>query len=153
MLNVLKEAPSSLDIPGAVKTSDLVFDLFKGATYQFQESRGLDEHVAQLLALPIVKNVWPKELIPAPDDKINWIASLEQASNHLVRRADRNDTYSTHVQTQVDKLRAKGITGKGVKIAVIDTEVCAIVPLDTISSTNMKSDRLYPPSPRRLFWP
>lgn len=33
------------------------------------------------------------------------------------------DTFTPHVMTQVDMLRADGITGKGVKIAVIDTGV------------------------------
>ncbi|KAJ7282906.1 subtilisin-like protease [Mycena rebaudengoi] len=33
------------------------------------------------------------------------------------------DSQSTHVQTGVDKLHAKGITGKGVKIAILDTGI------------------------------
>ncbi|KAG6089177.1 hypothetical protein E4U30_008419 [Claviceps sp. LM220 group G6] len=33
------------------------------------------------------------------------------------------DKVAPHIMTQVDKLRAKGITGKGVKIAVIDTGI------------------------------
>ncbi|KAK2616739.1 hypothetical protein QQS21_000351 [Conoideocrella luteorostrata] len=35
----------------------------------------------------------------------------------------RDKPYPPHVMTQVDKLRAKGITGKGVKIAVVDTGI------------------------------
>lgn len=34
-----------------------------------------------------------------------------------------NNTFSPHVMVQADKLHAKGITGKGIKIAVIDTGV------------------------------
>ncbi|KAK2596794.1 hypothetical protein QQS21_006123 [Conoideocrella luteorostrata] len=34
-----------------------------------------------------------------------------------------NDTYSTHAMAQVNKLRAKGFTGKGIRIAVIDSGI------------------------------
>ena len=39
------------------------------------------------------------------------------------RRDLSKDDSIPHIMTQVDKLRAKGLTGKGVKVAVIDTGV------------------------------
>lgn len=51
---------------------------------------------------------------------------MEPESGPLEKRAVNisvADTFTPHVMTQVDLLRADGITGKGVKIAVVDTGV------------------------------
>lgn len=109
---------------------DFDFELFKGGTYKFEDIKPVGEHVARLLAQPAIKNAWPNKKIPAPDPSISWIAPrgpVGSTSSEMVKRSYTNDTYSPHVQTQVDKLRAKGITGGGVKIAIVDTGVSAIV--------------------------
>lgn len=80
------------------------------------------------MSTPLVKNVWPNRLIPRPDDNVIWTApsgSGSLASRQAIKRAIQNDTFTPHVMTQVDKLHAKGLTGKDVKIAIIDTGVRA----------------------------
>jgi subtilisin family serine protease len=74
---------------------------------------------------PAVKNVWPVEVYGIPEPIVEWVGTegLKPESTVSKRANDTADTYSTHVMTQVDKMRAKGITGKGVHVAVIDTGV------------------------------
>lgn len=106
----------------------LDFDLFKGVSVQLHDVDKADEKAAKLAAQPAVKNVYPVQLYPMPNPKIDWIASdskkgsVDTKTNKLSARADK-DEYPPHVMTQIDKLHEKGITGKGVKIAVVDTGV------------------------------
>ncbi|KAG5958397.1 hypothetical protein E4U56_005622 [Claviceps arundinis] len=100
----------------------LEYDLFTGLSVQLQDLKTAKQTVAKYAAMPAVKAVHPVTIYDIPDPKIEWIAqegnTLEQSG--LGSRAEGGpDTYSTHVMTQVDKLRAKGITGKGIKVAVI----------------------------------
>lgn len=82
--------------------------------------------------MPGVK-VWPVTVIPRPDDEVVWAGTPKAPKlASLRKRGDEGteDDFSTHVQTQVDLLRAEGLTGKGVKIAVIDTGVSRPCTLD-----------------------
>lgn len=75
--------------------------------------------------MPGVK-VWPVTVIPRPNDEVIWAGAPKEPEVASLRKREDDDTeddFSTHVQTQVDLLRAEGLTGKGVKIAVIDTGV------------------------------
>lgn len=57
-----------------------------------------------------------------------WSGNPTRSSDALEKRANNSiTTYSTHIMTQVDKLRAKGITGKGARIAVIDSGVSSVI--------------------------
>ena len=100
--------------------------LFKGASIQFKNAGRTEDHMGILSALPI-KNIWPKKLYYLPEEDVIWTG---QAGGHEyirnVKRQTGNDTFTPHTMTQVDKLREEGITGKGIKIAVIDTGVCTI---------------------------
>lgn len=78
--------------------------------------------------LPAVKNVWPVTLIDAPNPKVEWVAgstapTLESRSAKKPPIPNDSSDFPTHQMTQIDKLRAKGYTGKGVRVAVIDTGV------------------------------
>lgn len=80
---------------------------------------------------PAVVNMWPVHAYDMPSPKVEWIGSPEPSAPTLSRRAVANETmkdFSPHVMTQVDKLHEEGITGKGLRIAVIDTGV-SIPPL------------------------
>ena len=78
--------------------------------------------------MPGVK-VWPVTVIQRPNDEIVWTGTPKAPEHTDLRRRqedaeeEEEDTFSTHVQTQIDLLRAEGVTGKGVKVAVIDTGV------------------------------
>lgn len=110
----------------------LDYELFKGVSVQLHDLKKADEKVATLASSPAVKAVFPVTLYKMPNPKVEWTVQGSTASEKgsLNARTEEKDTFSPHVMTQVDKLRAKGITGKGVKIAVVDTGVSATVPRD-----------------------
>jgi hypothetical protein len=100
------------------------YDLFKGVSVQFDDVASAEELAAKMAALPVVKNVWPVKVYGIPTPRVEWTAEPGMKAP-LSKRAvnDTSDTFSPHVMTQVDKLRKKGITGHGIKVAVIDTGV------------------------------
>ncbi|KAF7551263.1 hypothetical protein G7Z17_g5119 [Cylindrodendrum hubeiense] len=110
-------------------TTRLEFDykLFKGVSIQFNDLEKADDLAANIAALPAVKNMWQVKVYSIPDPQIEWVGT--PGVDHAISRKKRAineteaDTFSPHVMTQVNKLRAKGITGKGVKVAVIDTGI------------------------------
>ncbi|KAJ5063596.1 peptidase S8/S53 domain-containing protein [Bipolaris maydis] len=109
----------------SVGVLDLDYDLFKGATVRFNNDKSSDEHMSTLLSHSAIKNVWRNTIYSLHNPEIGSVGSPELAdSSRLVaRNFQGNQTYSPHVMTQVDKLHAKGITGKGVQIAVVDTGI------------------------------
>ncbi|UKZ74403.1 hypothetical protein TrVFT333_002070 [Trichoderma virens FT-333] len=113
----------------ATKRLNLNYTLFKGASFQLN-TIDLDPRstVAKIGSVPSVKQVWPVQLYKRPaNTTISSISSdsshLKEASDLLRRAASGKDTYAPHVAVQVDKLHAEGITGKGVRISIIDTGV------------------------------
>ncbi|KAG6106098.1 hypothetical protein E4U31_001031 [Claviceps sp. LM219 group G6] len=109
----------------------LEFELFNGLSFQLHDLKTAKQKVAKYAAMPAVKAVHPVIVYDMPNPKIEWIApngsTFEQSG--LASRAEGGpDTFSTHVMTQVDKLRAKGITGKGVRVAVVDTGIDYLHP-------------------------
>lgn len=103
----------------------LDYKLFKGVSVQLHDVENADKKAAKMAAMPAIKNMWPVEVFDIPTPKVQWTGSPapDSETSSLQKRANTTDTFSPHVMTQVDKLRAKGITGKGIKIAVIDTGV------------------------------
>jgi subtilisin family serine protease len=101
---------------------DLDFQLFKGASIQFKDVANAAERAGQVAALPAVKNLWPVHMYSTPEHTVHSVGAPGAAAYQ--KRADAaNDTFTPHVMTQVNKLRAEGINGKGIKIAVVDTGV------------------------------
>lgn len=85
--------------------------------------------------MPGVK-VWPVTVIPRPNDEVVWTGTPKDPEHADMRKrqeAEGKDVFSTHVQTQIDLLREEGITGKGIKIAVIDTGVSSFFFLFSFS--------------------
>lgn len=101
----------------------LNYTLFKGATVQFQDLETADQRAAEMRSMPMVKQMWPNTLLELPKDEVVWAGHPSKRRHILGRTPGIKDTFSPHVMTQVDSLRAKGITGKGVKIAVVDSGV------------------------------
>ncbi|KAI0539014.1 peptidase S8/S53 domain-containing protein [Xylaria digitata] len=99
--------------------------IFKGVSIQFHDTESAEDEAAALAGLSSVKRVWPNRIYDLPKDEIVWTGKSKDASvaHSNVKRQLGNDTFSPHLMTQVDKLRAKGIVGKGIKIGVIDTGI------------------------------
>ncbi|KAI1818848.1 subtilisin-like protein [Poronia punctata] len=97
--------------------------LFKGASIQFHDVDSAEEKASTLSTLPSVRRVWQNRVYHLPEDEIVWTGKIKDATGNMKKRPLTNDTFTPHLMTQVDKLRAKGITGKGIKIGVIDTGV------------------------------
>ncbi|POR33940.1 Subtilisin-like serine protease PR1C [Tolypocladium paradoxum] len=103
----------------------LDYKLFKGVSVQIHDVENPGEKVQSLAALPAVKNMWHVGLYGIPDVKVSAVITPNPNFRDIEARANKtaDEPFATHVMTQVDKLRAKGITGKGVKIAVIDSGI------------------------------
>lgn len=116
---------------------NLKYKLFNGASVQLDDLEHADELAYRMAASPGVKNVWPMRTYSAPGDRVDWVGTPDETEQQArkalhARQAGgggggfanmSGDAFSPHVMMQVDKLRARGITGKGVKVAVIDTGV------------------------------
>ncbi len=94
------------------------FELFKGVSVQLQDVANSEETAFKIAQAPVVKNVWPVHIYDRPDPEFQAVDPLK-----LATRDEAADTIGPHVMMQVDKLREKGFTGKGVKVAVIDSGV------------------------------
>ncbi|CAA9966729.1 peptidase [Pyrenophora teres f. maculata] len=102
------------------------YELFQGVTLQFADKAHEKAQLARLSSLSSVKNIWSNKIVPPSDSRVTWAAppgSAEVESSQATKRASKNEMYSPHVMTQIDKLHAKNITGKGVKIAIVDSGI------------------------------
>ncbi|KAF4119399.1 Serine protease, subtilisin family, partial [Geosmithia morbida] len=100
----------------------LDYTLFKGVSVQLDDVDNAEAKASVMASAPAVKNVWPVELYDRPNPKKSW-AGTPSRTPALSKRDNTSDTYSPHVMTQIDKLHGQGITGKGIKIAVVDTGI------------------------------
>lgn len=104
------------------------YELFKGVSIQLGEQSpdAIETTISQIASQDNVKQVWPVRWNPVPNDTVIWAGGSESLPNHMVKKRQNHnasDSFPPHVATQVDLLHAKGITGKGVKIAVVDTGI------------------------------
>ncbi|KAF6763347.1 pyrolysin [Ephemerocybe angulata] len=88
-------------------------DLFTGAAVTLKSS----DDVAVVLNTPGIKAIRPVVLIPRPIPAS--VKAVTDKSDPAVPKTPQ----STHIMTGVDKLHAEGLTGKGVKIGIIDTGI------------------------------
>lgn len=107
------------------------YELFQGISIQLNESDSAEERASQLASLPAVKKIWPVRLFDRPglgEGVVRRNSTDDPAvlQNALHKRQSNGTCLlgnAPHVMTQVDRLHEEGITGKGIKIAVIDTGV------------------------------
>ncbi|KAI8718244.1 hypothetical protein NCS52_00602600 [Fusarium sp. LHS14.1] len=104
------------------------YRLFHGASFRLDNATDDEsgEIAEQIAARPEVKSIWPVKVIKIPSPNpimIGRNATASASSGSKKRRDTEKDTFTPHVMTQVDKLRAEGYTGKGIRIAVVDSGV------------------------------
>lgn len=102
-------------------------ELFKGVSMQLDEVEDSDETARQLSNSAAVRRMWPVTLHSKPDTTVHWTGNETNSFDSRVPANHTGSPYTPHVMTQVDKLQAKGYTGKGVSLAIIDTGVSATI--------------------------
>lgn len=106
-------------------------DLFVGMSVQLKR----DSDLSKLASLPGVAAIAPVGTVPRPGllppvegqykapQRSTGVAAAKPGLPKVPRRNPSNGTNSVHSMTGVDALHGRGIKGKGVKIAIIDTGV------------------------------
>ena len=91
--------------------------IFNGASFRLHDDH--QDLVETINNFDQVKRIWPVRAYARPQVAIPKM----QAQVRKVLEKRVAEPYPPHVMGGVDKLHAEGITGKGVKIAIIDTGV------------------------------
>ncbi|EMD85870.1 hypothetical protein COCC4DRAFT_182381 [Bipolaris maydis ATCC 48331] len=76
-----------------------------------------------------VENIWPVQHHALPDYHTKWVGTNPSSLHSAGSRRNIVENYPPHVMTQIDRLNADGITGSGIRIAVIDTGIDYSHPL------------------------
>lgn len=103
----------------------LDYSLFKGASFSLGSDINEKATLQTILSLPSVKSVYPVRAYSIPEIS----GFIPRESRTLSATIDSKlsdttpDTFSPHVMTGVDKLRAEGFLGDGIKVAIIDTGI------------------------------
>ncbi|OAA38323.1 subtilisin-like protease [Metarhizium rileyi] len=103
---------------------DLDFELFRGVSVQFHDVEKAGEVVDSLAAMSAIRRYWPVTLHRVPKAQLHWTGNPDVGNNLETRdNSTKRGILSAHAMTQIDKLHAKGYTGKGIHIAVIDSGI------------------------------
>ncbi|KAI4638974.1 uncharacterized protein J4E78_011040 [Alternaria triticimaculans] len=100
---------------------DLSFRFFKGVSFQVKRSSSNStggDFLRQMKAKPQVENIWPTRITTRSGEESVAVPSQQK---HTKRQTTSERTFSPHVMTQVDKLHAEGVTGKGFRVAIVDS--------------------------------
>ncbi|KAJ4393102.1 hypothetical protein N0V93_002309 [Gnomoniopsis smithogilvyi] len=135
-LTLIKDNTSfytSLHAGGVMTTSRMVlnYTLFQGASFRINDISLERTHASKIATMSTVKQMWPLRNYTIPEIQrknlvFNPNGTIDSIGDNAIPDADtvsRRDTFSTHAMTQVDKLRAEGITGHGLRIGIVDTGV------------------------------
>lgn len=114
-------------------------DIFRGASIQFKNGTNVEQAMLQISQSTKVKNSWPVHKFYVPETQADNADGTFKLKGKLGTRSaqgspdsnvdmltgldDNNSVDPPHKMMQVDQLHKKGLTGKGIKIAVIDTGV------------------------------
>ncbi|KYK56818.1 subtilisin-like serine protease PR1C [Drechmeria coniospora] len=103
-------------------------EIYKGVSVELYDIAAAAATTAKITAGAAVKAVSQIRQIAAAKPSVEWTGNkkTKKGSSELRKRGNATstaDTYSPHVMTQIDKLRAKGLTGKDIRIAIIDSGI------------------------------
>lgn len=102
---------------------------FTGLSISVTQSGNDQELQRQLLGIPGVVGVWPVYEVPQPGRFLNLTSSDDVATDiHAIHKRQSTEVRTGSLSSalelgSVDKLHAKGIKGKGIKVGIIDTGV------------------------------
>ena len=104
------------------------YKLFKGASIQFNDLDNAEDISAKMASMPGIKRKWPVQRFSLPKPTVHWTGTPGMEYTAVKKRGFEerdlsNDTYTPHMMTQIDKLRDEGVTGKGLKVALVDSGV------------------------------
>lgn len=102
----------------------LDFKLFKGSSIQFKDLEKAEDLAHKVADLPAIKNVWPVKRYPIPQHTVHSTGNV--AINEMLAKrqyGNESDIFTPHLMTQVNKFRDSGVTGSGIKVAIVDTGV------------------------------
>ncbi|KAH8773461.1 subtilase [Diaporthe sp. PMI_573] len=117
---LLSQIEAEAGVSAVSQRVNLQSKVFRGVSFQVD---GPDKEAAnRIAALPQVKQLWPVPLIRVPELDVSWTGTDNPPSRYK-RQANSTDSWPPHVLTQVDKLRAKGFTGEGFRIGIVDTGI------------------------------
>ncbi|KAF2177139.1 subtilisin-like protein [Zopfia rhizophila CBS 207.26] len=111
---------------------DLSFRFFNGVSFQVRNSSsnssvpGGWQFLRRMQATPRVRSIWPARTtrLDVRDGPRVPDAAISTAPNARVKYQTQTErTFSPHVMTQIDRLHAEGVTGKGFRIAIVDSGV------------------------------
>ncbi|KAH8892938.1 subtilisin-like protein, partial [Thozetella sp. PMI_491] len=100
--------------------------LFYGLSIQVQSDQEGEDVQAKLESIPGVANVWPvmERCVPRPTTSSSASATASSTDTLTLPKATGNpDVSSTLRMTDIDKLHAMGIKGKGMKVGIVDTGI------------------------------
>ncbi|KXH55710.1 subtilase [Colletotrichum salicis] len=116
----LNQLKTETGATGVSQRLSLDSKVFKGVSIHVE---GFNNETARKIAgFPQVKKLWPVPLISVPKLEITWTGK-DKTSSKYKRQINSTDNWPPHVMTQVDKLRAKGFIGTGLKIGIVDTGI------------------------------
>jgi subtilisin family serine protease len=116
----------------AIVRRRLEYKLFKGVSIQLNNETDIETAVSNIEDMTKVKNVWPVRTIQMPNNTVIWTGNDFNAAGSALNNRQSTNTINNplpHVMTQVDRLHAKGVTGKGAKIAVLDSGIDYMVSI------------------------
>lgn len=110
---------------------NMSFKLFNGSSFSITSRIGHNSIASKIAVMSSVKRIWPMRLYPAPtaeglhviDTPLLNVNAHGHLSKHGNATAGGKHSDSPHLMTQVDRLHAAGYTGKGARIAIVDTGV------------------------------
>lgn len=105
---------------------DIRHELFKGASFQFKDLDKAEDLAAKIGAMSGVKAMYPVRRYSVPEHTVHSTGGSVQEV--VAKRDSAKDTFTPHLMTQVNTFREAGITGKGIKVAVIDTGIDYLHP-------------------------
>ncbi|KAG6172561.1 hypothetical protein E4U27_006960 [Claviceps purpurea] len=97
---------------------------FRGFSFQFHNVTGAEQRSKEIAVMSAVKQMWPVRVLSANTATKARVVGAS-LNSEVVKRGGTlpTDTFAPHLMTPMDRLRAKGITGKGVNVAVVDTGI------------------------------